>query len=305
MTERPFARAAILGVGLIGSSIARALAAKLPEIEVRLYDASAEVRARAAALRLGRVLETAAEAVADADLIILATPVGAMGALAREIAPAIAPGAVVSDVGSVKAAVLAEVGPFVPAHASFVPAHPVAGTELSGPDAGFATLFERRWLILTPLQDPRPAYTAAVERLEQLWRAMGSEVARMDAAQHDLTLAITSHLPHLIAFTVVATAEDLETVTEADVVKYSAGGFRDFTRIAASDPTMWRDVFLSNRESVLEVLGRFSENLAGLQRAIRWGDGETLFALFSRARRVRREVVEAGQDTARPNWGRD
>jgi len=305
MSARPFARAAILGVGLIGSSLARALAASLPELDVRLFDASADVRARAAALGLGRMCETAAEAVAGAELIVLATPVGAMGELARAIAPHVAPGAVVSDVGSIKAALLAQVGPAIPAHAFFVPAHPVAGTELSGPEAGFATLFARRWLILTPLPDERAEYAEAVDRLEALWAALGSQVARMDAVQHDLTLAITSHLPHLIAFTVVATAEDLETVTEADVVKYSAGGFRDFTRIAASDPTMWRDVFLNNRESVLEVLGRFSENLAGLQRAIRWGDGQALFDLFTRARRVRREVIEAGQDSPRPNWGRE
>jgi len=305
MSAGPFGCVAVLGVGLIGSSLARAIAKHDADVEVRLYDASAAVRARATELGLGRVSASAAEAAEGADLVILATPVGAMAAAARAAAAGVKPGAVVSDVGSVKAAVLASVGPELPAHAHFVPAHPVAGTELSGPDAGFASLFERRWLITTPLPDERPEYQAAVERLEAFWRGLGSAIARMDAAQHDLTLAITSHLPHLIAFTIVATAEDLETVTEEEVVKYSAGGFRDFTRIAASDPTMWRDVFLANKEAVLEVLGRFSENLAGLQRAIRWGDGQALFELFARARRVRREVIEAGQDVAAPNWGRD
>lgn len=305
MNAAPFERIAVLGVGLIGSSLARAIAVRSPDVDLRLYDAAEAVRVRAGELRLGRICGSAAEAAEGAELIVLATPVGAMAAAARAAASGIGPGAIVSDVGSVKAAVLACVSPELPAHAHFVPAHPVAGTELSGPDAGFATLFERRWLITTPLPDERPDYQAAVARLEAFWRALGSAVTRMDAAQHDLTLAITSHLPHLIAFTIVATAEDLETVTEDEVVKYSAGGFRDFTRIAASDPTMWRDVFLSNKEAVLEVLGRFSENLAGLQRAIRWGDGQALFDLFARARRVRREVIEAGQDVAAPNWGRD
>ena len=305
MNEAPFSSVAILGVGLIGSSLARALAAFAPEVQVRLFDQNAGVRARAEGLGLGRVCTSAAEAAEGAGLIVLATPVGAMAAAAAAAEPGIGPGAVVSDVGSVKAAVIEAVAPVLPAHAFFVPAHPVAGTELSGPDAGFATLFQRRWLILTPLADPRPEYAAAAGRLERFWQALGSEVTRMEAERHDLTLAITSHLPHLIAFTVVATAEDLETVTEADVVKYSAGGFRDFTRIAASDPTMWRDVFLTNKEAVLEALGRFSENLAVLQRAIRWGEGPVLFDLFTRARRVRREVIEAGQDVAAPNWGRD
>jgi cyclohexadieny/prephenate dehydrogenase len=211
----------------------------------------------------------------------------------------------VSDVGSVKGAVVEAVGPHVPADAYFVPGHPLAGTEHSGPDAGFATLFKGRWHVITPLADERPEYAAAVDRLEAFWRALGAEVERMDAERHDVVLAVVSHLPHLIAFNIVAMAEDLESVTEGEVVKYSASGFRDFTRIAASDPTMWRDVFLNNREAVLEVLGRFSEDLAALQRAIRWGDGKLLYDLFERARRMRREVIEAGQDTAAPNWGRE
>ncbi len=305
MSEPAFTRVAVLGVGLIGSSIARALQRYHPGIPVQLFDADAQVRQRAAALGLGQVQDTAAHAAAGADLIILATPVGAMAQAAAAARPGMAHAVVVSDVGSTKQAVIESVTPHLPDHALFIPGHPVAGTEYSGPDSGFAALFDKRWLILTPLDDPRPAYATAVTRLEEFWRQLGAKVARMDAARHDLTLAITSHLPHLIAFTIVATAEDLETVTEADVVKYSAGGFRDFTRIAASDPTMWRDVFLANRDGVLEVLGRFSENLAALQRAIRWGDGQTLFDTFTRARRVRREVIEAGQDTAAPNWGRD
>jgi cyclohexadieny/prephenate dehydrogenase len=194
---------------------------------------------------------------------------------------------------------------YIPAHAFLVPGHPIAGTEHSGPDAGFATLFQGRWNILTPLSDARPEYAAAVDNLASFWRAIGAQVERMDPARHDVVLAVTSHLPHLIAFNIVAMAEDLESVTESEVVKYSASGFRDFTRIAASDPTMWRDVFLNNREAVLEVLGRFSEDLAALQRAIRWGEGDALYALFDRARRMRREVIEAGQDTPEPNWGRD
>lgn len=305
MTKPPFARVAVLGIGLIGSSLARAMAANMAGVAIQLYDLDPAVRARAIALNLGVVYPSAAEAVEGADLIVLATPMGAMARAIEDARPGMAPDVIVSDVGSTKQAVIDMIAPLLPADAFLIPGHPVAGTEYSGPDSGFATLFDKRWMILTPLEDARPIYAAATQRLEDFWRALGAKVARMDAQRHDLTLAITSHLPHLIAFTIVATAEDLETVTEADVVKYSAGGFRDFTRIAASDPTMWRDVFLANREGVLEVLGRFSENLAALQRAIRWGDGQTLFDTFTRARRVRREVIEAGQDTAAPNWGRD
>lgn len=305
MSAPPFSQVAVIGIGLIGSSIARAISAHLPAIGIRLFDSDPAVRARARALGLGEVCETAALAAAGADLVILAVPMGAMASAAEAARPGLADGVVVSDVGSTKQAVIEAVLPHLPPQALFIPGHPVAGTEYSGPDSGFASLFTQRWLILTPLEDARPAYGDAIARLEAFWAGLGAKLARMEAERHDLILAITSHLPHLIAFTIVATAEDLEAVTQADVVKYSAGGFRDFTRIAASDPIMWRDVFLANRDSVLEVLGRFSENLAALQRAIRWGDGQTLFDTFTRARRVRREVIEAGQDTAAPNWGRD
>ncbi|MBI1188921.1 MAG: prephenate/arogenate dehydrogenase family protein [Alphaproteobacteria bacterium] len=299
------ARLAIVGVGLIGASIAHAARATGASAEIDLYDTDPAVRARARALDLGRVHESAADCVRGADLVVLATPVGAMGAAMGDIAPALKLGAILTDVGSVKGAVVAAVRAQAPAGVFFVPGHPIAGTERSGPDAGFATLFRGRWHILTPLDDPHPDYPAAVARLADFWRALGAEVETMDPARHDVVLAVTSHLPHLIAFNIVAMAEDLESVTENEVVKYSASGFRDFTRIAASDPTMWRDVFLANREAVLEVLGRFSEDLAALQRAIRWGDGQLLFDTFARARRVRREVIEAGQDSAAPNWGRD
>lgn len=300
-----FSRIAIIGAGLIGSSLARAVRAHGVGGELRLYDASEAVRARCAALQLGDVKASAADAARDADLVILAMPVGAMAAAAAEIAAHLAPGAVLTDVGSTKRAVVDAVLKETPAHAFFIAGHPIAGTEQSGPDAGFASLFENRWTILTPQADPRPEYVEAVEKLSAFWSALGAKVEVMDPDRHDLVLAITSHVPHLIAFNIVATAEDLETVTESEVVKYSAGGFRDFTRIAASDPVMWRDVFLANKDAVLEVLGRFTEDLAALQRAIRWGDGETLHAIFERARRVRREVIEAGQDSAAPNWGRD
>ena len=300
-----FDRIAIVGVGLIGASIARAAAETGAAKSVALYDVDAAVRQRARELALGEVFDDAAAAVAQADLVVLAVPVGAMAAAMQAAAPGLKQGAVVTDVGSVKGAVAEAMRAHAPAHVFLVPGHPVAGTEHSGPDAGFATLFKGRWHILTPLADARPDYAAAVDRLDAFWHALGAEVERMDAARHDVVLAVTSHLPHLIAFNIVAMAEDLESVTESEVVKYSASGFRDFTRIAASDPTMWRDVFLNNREAVLEVLGRFSEDLAALQRAIRWGEGDTLYDLFDRARRMRREVIEAGQDTAAPNWGRE
>lgn len=300
-----FSRLAVIGCGLIGSSVARAAAASGAVSSIALYDADAAVLARAAALGLGEAAGSASEAARGADLIILATPVGAMGFAAEAMAAGIGEGAVVSDVGSTKRAVIDAVAPHIPAHAFFIPGHPIAGTEQSGPDAGFASLFEGRWAAITPLPDPRPAYAEAAVRLAAFWSRLGAKVETMDPDRHDLVLAITSHVPHLIAYCIVATAEDLEQVTEQEVVKYSAGGFRDFTRIAASDPTMWRDVFLANRDAVLEILGRFSEDLSALQRAIRWGDGDTLFQTFSRARRVRREVIEAGQDTPTPNFGRD
>lgn len=300
-----FERIAIVGVGLIGASIARAAREFGAADHISLHDADAGVRSRARALNMGEVADEAADAVANADLVVLAVPVGAMAKAAEAIAPSLKPGAIVTDTGSVKGAVVEAVRALVPAHAFLIPGHPIAGTEHSGPDAGFATLFKGRWNILTPLPDARPEYAAAIDTLAAFWRALGAQVERMDPARHDVVLAVTSHLPHLIAFNIVAMAEDLEGVTESEVVKYSASGFRDFTRIAASDPTMWRDVFLNNREAVLEVLGRFSEDLAALQRAIRWGEGDALYALFDRARRMRREVIEAGQDTAEPNWGRD
>jgi cyclohexadieny/prephenate dehydrogenase len=300
-----FERIAIVGVGLIGASIARAAHEFGAAAGVSLFDANADVRERVRALNMGDVFDDPAGAVANADVVVLAVPVGAMAKAAESITPSLKVGAIVTDTGSVKGAVVDAVSAHIPAHAFLIPGHPIAGTEHSGPDAGFATLFQGRWHILTPVQDARPEYAAAVDKLTAFWRAIGAQVERMDPARHDVVLAVTSHLPHLIAFNIVAMAEDLESVTESEVVKYSASGFRDFTRIAASDPTMWRDVFLNNREAVLEVLGRFSEDLAALQRAIRWGEGDALYALFDRARRMRREVIEAGQDTAEPNWGRD
>jgi cyclohexadieny/prephenate dehydrogenase len=233
--------------------------------------------------------------------VILCSPVGTYGALAEEIAPALAPGCILTDVGSVKKAVVADVQPHVPDTVHFVPGHPIAGTEQSGPDAGFASLFENKWCILTPLEGTDQA---AVDRLSGFWKACGSDVDIMDPEHHDMVLAITSHLPHLIAYNIVGTAADLEEVTSSEVIKYSAGGFRDFTRIAASDPVMWRDVFLTNKDAVLEMLGRFSEDLSALQRAIRWGDGDMLQQFFTRTRAIRKGVIDAGQDTARPDFGR-
>lgn len=300
-----FNRIAILGAGLIGASVARAARESDAARVIVLYDRSADVRDRARAIALGEIADTAEAAVAGAELVVLAMPVGAMADAMAAIAPALAPDAIVTDVGSVKRSVAETLAPLAPAHVFLVPGHPIAGTEHSGPEAGFSSLFKGRWHILTPLADARPEYAAAVDKLAAFWRALGAAVELMAPARHDVVLAVTSHLPHLIAFNIVAMAEDLETVTESEVVKYSASGFRDFTRIAASDPTMWRDVFLNNRDAVLEVLGRFSEDLAALQRAIRWGEGQTLYDLFDRARRMRREVIEAGQDTAAPNFGRD
>jgi cyclohexadieny/prephenate dehydrogenase len=247
------------------------------------------------------VVETNVEAVADADLVILCIPVGACGPVAQEIAAHLKPGAVVSDVGSVKAAVVRDMAPHLPKSAHFVPAHPVAGTEHSGPDSGFAELFINRWCILTPPEGTDPD---AVQRLRAFWAGLGARVETMTPEHHDLVLAITSHLPHLIAYTIVGTAEELAQVTESEVIKFSAGGFRDFTRIAASDPTMWRDVFLANKEAVLEMLGTFNEDLSKLTRAIRRGDGEALFEHFARTRAIRRGIVEIGQDSAAADFGR-
>lgn len=263
---------------------------------------SAETRAIAREINLcDRVTETVAEAVAGADLVILAVPVGAMSAVAAEVAPHLAQGATVTDVGSVKREIIEKVGPHLPDYVHFVPGHPLAGTEHSGPRSGFAELFDNRYTLLTPVEGTDPAATA---RLRALWEGCGALVEEMDAEHHDLVLAVTSHTPHLIAYTMVGVADDLGRVTDSEIIKYSAAGFRDFTRIAASDPTMWRDVFLSNKDATLEILGRFTEELFALQRAIRTGDGEHLHEYFTRTRAIRRSIVEAGQDTDAPNFGR-
>lgn len=298
----PFERIALIGLGLIGSSLSHAIRRKKLAGEIAGYARSESTRRKATELGLAdAVFSSAAEAVQAADLVILCTPVGTFADLAREVAHHLRPGAILTDVGSVKAAVVRDVAPHVPPGIHFIPGHPIAGTEQSGPEAGFAELFDNRWCILTPLPDTDPA---ALARLEAFWRDCGSNVESMTPEHHDLVLAITSHLPHLIAYNIVSTAADLEEVTKSEVIKFSAGGFRDFTRIAASDPTMWRDVFLNNREAVLEMLGRFSEDLSALQRAIRWGDGDMLFNLFSRSREIRRGIIAAGQDTAAPDFGR-
>ena len=297
----PFARVSIIGLGLIGSSIARAVQIHMPTVRLTGHDADPSVRERANALGfLDDVTDTAGAAVTDADLVILCVPVGAMGSVGESIAADLPADAIVSDVGSSKASVIAALAAALPG-ATIIPAHPVAGTENSGPEAGFASLFHGRWCILTP---PADAPAAATERVRAFWEALGANVETMDARHHDLVLAITSHLPHLIAYTIVGTASDLEQVTRGEVIKYSAGGFRDFTRIAASDPTMWRDVFLTNKDAVLEMLQRFTEDLTALQRAIRWDDGDALFDLFSKTRAIRRSIIAEGQDDARPDFGR-
>ena len=297
----PFETVAIIGLGLIGSSIARSVREAMPEVHLTGYDSSESVRQRARELDLVDDLAgSAAEAVANADLILFCVPVGAMKDAALSIADALPNKAIVSDVGSTKSAVAKALREALP-DATIIPAHPVAGTENSGPDAGFASLFRGRWCILTPHEGAAKAHVAS---LAEFWQRLGAKVETMDPKHHDMVLAVTSHLPHLIAFTIVGTASDLEGVTESEVIKYSAGGFRDFTRIAASDPTMWRDVFLNNREAVLDMLQRFSEDLSMLQRAIRWGDGDTLFELFTRTRAIRRGIIEQGQDDPRPDFGR-
>ena len=301
-TQPLFNRLALIGMGLIGSSIARAARAAGVVRAIAASARSDATRRRVAELGIvDQVSETNAAAVAGADLVIVCVPVGQCGAVAAEIGAHLKPGATVSDVGSVKGSVLKDMTPHLPAGVHFVPAHPVAGTEHSGPDAGFAELFVNRWCILTP---PENADPQAVERLAAFWRALGTNVDTMSAEHHDLVLAITSHVPHLIAYSIVGTADDLETVTRSEVMKFSAGGFRDFTRIAASDPTMWRDVFLHNKDAVLEMLGRFNEDVSALARAIRWGDGEALFNLFTRTRAIRRGIVEIGQDSPTPDFGR-
>jgi cyclohexadieny/prephenate dehydrogenase len=299
--ETGFARVAVIGLGLLGGSIGLAVGECLPDARTTGYDADPKTRARAAERGLvGKVCDTAAEAAADADLVVFCVPPGAMAEAAAAIAGHVPAHCLISDVGSSKVAVAKALAEALP-HNPVIPAHPVAGTENSGPDAGFASLFHGRWCILTPPADADPALVA---RLAAFWEALGAKVENMDAAHHDRVLAVTSHLPHLIAYTIVGTASDLEEVTQSEVIKYSAGGFRDFTRIAASDPTMWRDVFLSNKEAVLEMLQRFSEDLTGLQKAIRLGDGDALFDHFTRTRAVRRSIIEQGQDDAAPDFGR-
>ena len=303
MIKPMFDRVAILGIGLIGSSVAHAMRRGHLAREIVGHTRRAETLKRAQRVGFAdKLTKSAAAAVKGADLVILATPVGAFGALARSIAPHLKPGAIVSDVGSVKEAVIADVAPHIPCGVHFIPAHPIAGTERSGPESGFAELFDGRWCILTPQKN---ADKRALKTLRTFWEKLGSKVDVMDAKHHDLVLAVTSHVPHLIAYNIVGTADDLSAVTEGEVIKYSAGGFRDFTRIAASDPTMWRDVFLNNKDAVLEVLGRFSEDLSALQRQIRWGDGDALFKLFTRTRAIRRGILDAGQDSAEVNFGRN
>ncbi len=300
-----FKRAAVVGVGLIGASLALAIRERKLAGEIVGVDRDADVLARAKEIGVIDESETdLVKGVKGAGLIVLSTPVGAIAKVAGALAAAADDGALIIDVGSVKG-VVAEAAKAMPDRLYFVPSHPVAGTEQSGPEAGFASLFQDRWCILTPLEREDAAYKAAVERAAALWAGVGAQVEIMGAAHHDLALAVTSHLPHLIAFTLVGAADDVESVAAGEVIKYSAGGFRDFTRIAASDPIMWRDVFLTNKDAVLEVLGRFSEELAVMQRAIRWGDGKALEDAFARGRSLRRAIVEAGQETAAPNFGRD
>ncbi|MCK0168021.1 prephenate/arogenate dehydrogenase family protein [Jannaschia sp. S6380] len=296
-----YRRVALIGLGLIAGSMG--LRMRRDDLAQEIVGTARSAETRSVAVELGlcdRVVDTPEAAVADADLVVLCVPVGAMADVARRIGPHLAPGATVTDVGSVKREVVAAVAPHLPDGVDFVPAHPVAGTEHSGPRSGFAELFENRWCLLTP---ERPA-DPAVARLTRLWRALGSNVEVMDADHHDLVLAVTSHAPHLIAYTMVGVADDLRRVTDSEVIKYSAAGFRDFTRIAASDPVMWRDVFLNNRDATLEILGRFTEELFALQRAIRTGDGEMLHDYFTRTRAIRRGIIEAGQDTDAPDFGR-
>ena len=296
-----YPRVALIGLGLIAGSMG--LRMRRDGLADEVVGTAPSPETRAIAIDRGlcdRVTETAADAVRDADLVVLCVPVGVMEDVAREIGPHLKPGATVSDVGSVKSAVIEAVGPHLPDGVDFIPAHPLAGTEHSGPNAGFAELFENRWCLLTPVSDT-PDATA---RLSRFWRALGSNVDTMEPDHHDRVLAVTSHAPHLIAYTMVGVADDLRRVTDSEVIKYSAAGFRDFTRIAASDPVMWRDVFLNNREATLEILGRFTEELFALQRAIRTGDGDHLHDYFTRTRAIRRGIIEAGQDTDKANFGR-
>jgi cyclohexadieny/prephenate dehydrogenase len=298
---RRFRHVALIGLGLIASSISHAIRRTGAPVRITGYARTAETRETAARLGLCEIHDSAAAAVEGADLVILAVPVGAMAGIAAEIRPALKPGAIVTDVGSVKGAVIAAVAPELPEDVSFIPGHPLAGTEHSGPASGFASLFDNRWCLLTPLPHTDPE---ALAGLRAFWEALGARVDVMEPDHHDLVLAVTSHVPHLIAYTMVGVADHIRRVTEQEVVNYSAAGFRDFTRIAASDPTMWRDVFLNNKEATLDILGRFTEELFVLQRAIRMGDGDELYAYFTRTRAIRRGIIEAGQDTAAPDFGR-
>lgn len=301
-----YPRMAVIGCGLIGSSVIRAAREAGAVETVVVADASEAHRQRIVELGYAdEVTGDIAQAVKDADLVVLAVPVLAMGEAAKAAAGALKPGATVTDVGSVKGSVADALTKALPANVFVIPGHPIAGTEHSGPDAGLAELFQNRWVILTPQARDDDAYVEATGRLAEFWRSLGANVEQMDAAHHDLVLAVTSHLPHLIAYNIVGTAADMEEVTQAEVMKYSAGGFRDFTRIAASDPTMWRDVFVANKDAVLEILGRFTEDLQALSRAIRWGEADKLYDLFTRTREIRRGIIAAGQESAEPNFGRD
>ena len=301
--EQPlFDRVALIGIGLIGSSLARAIRRRGLARRIAISTRSQATLDRARALELGDDYRTdAGETVRGADLVIVSVPVGASGSVAEAIGPDLAPGAIVTDVGSTKRSVITQTAPHVPDGVHFIPGHPIAGTEYSGPDAGFATLFEDRWCILTPLPGTD---AAALGKLRLFWERCGSAVDEMDPDHHDRVLAVVSHLPQLISYNIVGTASDLETVTKSEVIKYSASGFRDFTRLAASDPTMWRDVCLHNKDAILEMLARFSEDLSSLQRAIRWGEADALFDLFARTRDIRKSIIEAGQDVDKPNFGR-
>jgi cyclohexadieny/prephenate dehydrogenase len=301
-----YERMAVIGCGLIGSSVVRAARETGAVGEIVVFDADDHVRQRVEELGLAdRVAADPADAVQGADLVLFATPVLAVGKAMKAAAKALAPGATVTDVGSAKGVIADALNGAAPKGVFVIPGHPIAGTERSGPDAGLAELFENRWVILTPNDDPSPEYQAAVAKLSAFWGALGSQVETMDVKHHDLVLAVTSHLPHLIAYNIVGTAADLENVTRAEVMKYSAGGFRDFTRIAASDPTMWRDIFLANKEAVLEMLGRFTEDLQALSRAIRWEEGDKLHDIFTRTREIRRGIIALGQESPEPNFGRD
>jgi len=304
MSDAVFDKVAIIGIGLLGSSIAHAVTAYGGADNVALWDVSEDVRQRAGRVLHGAVCDTVEEAVTGADCVILCTPVGVLADVTQTVSAALSPGAILTDVGSVKAKAAEDMSAHCPDGVHLIPGHPIAGTEKSGPEAGFASLFQQAWHILTPLADQGDEYSGAVTRLTRFWAGLGARVETMDPARHDRVLAITSHLPHLIAYNIVSTAYDMESVEQGEVVKYSAGGFRDFTRIAASDPTMWRDVFLTNKDAVLETLGRFSEDLAALQRAIRWGDGDMLMREFSRARGIREAIIDAGLDTAEADFGR-